>query len=141
MTIESAIYNELSTTAEITAVVSTRIYPQVAPESAAYPFITFLVVSEVPEHHMGGAAPLTRVMMQFDVWAETHAERVDIAEVLRNALDGFRGDMGTENLDIQSCFLENRSNFQESDTEGKAAPVFRTSMDFSIWHVLPVPTL
>lgn len=141
MTIESALYNELSTTAEVTAVVGTRIYPQIAPESVAYPFITYSVITDNPEHHMGGAAGLTHVTMQIDVWAETIAERVSISEVIRNDLDGRTGTMGAEALDIRSCFLINRANFIESDAEGKSAPVFRSSMDFSIWHASSLPTL
>ncbi len=141
MTIETALYSELSTTSEVTAVVSTRIFPQVAPLTVPYPFIVYSVINSIPEHHAGGASTLTNVSMQIDVWAETVAELLTIVEVLRNALDGFIGDMGTENLDIQSCFMETRRTFEEPDPHGKKAPVFRSDMDFSIWHVSSVPTL
>ena len=141
MTLETAIYSELSTTAEVIAVVGTRIYPQVAPLTVSYPFIVYSVINSIPEHHMGGASALTNVSMQLDVWAVTVAELLDIVEVLRNDLDGFRGDMGTENLDILSCFMETRRTFEEVDPLGKKAPVFRSDMDFSIWHVSSVPTL
>lgn len=141
MTIESAFYNYLSTKASVTAEVGSRIFPQIAPESALYPFLVYSVILDTPEHDMTGAVGLTFVNMQIDVWCETIAERVTIAEVLRNALDGFTGDMGTENLNIRSCFLSNRSNSQEPDSEGRATPIFRTSMDFNIWHVESVPTL
>ena len=141
MTIESALFSYLSTKAEVTAEVSTRIYPQPAPQEADYPFITLMVITDNPEHHMGGAAGLTNVGMQIDIWTETIPERVEISEVIRNVLDGFRGNMGTENLNIRSCFMQNRANFLESDTEGKASPVYRSSMDFSIWHVESLPTL
>lgn len=140
MTIESALYSYLSTKASVTAVVGIRIYPQVAPDSAAYPFITYNVTNEQHDHSMGGATGLANPSIQIDVWAETVANRVAIAEVVRNALDGFRGNMGTENLNIRNCFLQNRSNFNESDGEGKT-PIYRSSMDFSIWHVETVPTL
>ena len=141
MTIETALYSELSTTAEVTAVVSTRIFPQVAPLTVPYPFIVYSVINSIPEHHMGGASALTNVSLQLDVWAETVGELITIAEVLRNDLDGFRGDMGTENLDILSCFMDTRTTFEEPDPRGRKAPVFRSSLDFTIWHVSTVPTL
>ncbi len=141
MTIETALFSELSTTAEVIAVVGTRIYPQVAPATVAYPFIVYSVISSLPEHHAGGASDLTNVSLQIDVWAETVGELLTIVEVIRNDLDGFKGDMGTENLDIRSCFLETRRTFEEPDPRGRKAPVFRSDMDFSIWHVSSVPTL
>jgi hypothetical protein len=140
MTIESALYSHLSTKASITALVSTRIYPQVAPESATYPFITYTVLSESHDHSMGGATGLTNPTIQIDAWADTIANRVAVSEAIRNALDGFTGNMGTENLSIRNCFLQNRANFNENTTEGKT-PTWRSSMDFSIWHVESVPTL
>ncbi len=140
MTIESALYSYLSTKASITALVSTRIYPQVAPDSGDYPFITYNVISESHDHAMQGATGLANPSLQVDVWAETIADRVAVSESLRNALDGFTGNMGTENLSIRNCFLQNRANFNENDGEGKT-PAYRSSMDFSIWHVETVPTL
>ena len=141
MTIESALYSHLSTKASIIALVSDRIYPQIAPNGTAYPFITFTVINEDHDHAMSGATGLANVSMQIDVWTETIADRVAVSEALRNALDGFTGDMGTEDLNIRSCFLDNRAVFQETDTEGKGQPIYRASMDFSIWHVETVPTL
>ena len=141
MTIESALYSHLSNKASITALVSTRIYPQVAPDTASYPFIVYSVISEGHEHSMSGASGLASVTMQIDAWASTVASRVALSEAIRNALDGFRGDMGTENLSIRSCFLESRSNFFEPKTDGKETPDHRASLDFLIWHFESVPTL
>ena len=140
MTIESALYSYLSTKASITALVSTRIYPEVAPDSAAYPFITYNIFGESHDHAMQGATGLTNPTLQLDVWADTIADRVTISEAIRNALDGYTGNMGTENLSIRNCFLQNRANYTESDGEGKT-PAYRSSLDFSIWHVETVPTL
>ena len=141
MTIESALFSYLSTKASVFAAVGTRIFPEVAPERAAYPFITYTLVGDVPEHHMTSAAGLTNVTMQIDIWSETFALAVSVSEIIRNALDGFTGPLGTENLGIRTCHLENRITIPESDIEGGQNPVFRKSMDFLIWHVESVPTL
>ena len=141
MTIESALFSYLSTKASVIAVVGTKIFPEVAPESALYPFITYQVLGDTPEHHMTSAAGLTNVSMQIDVWADTFASSVTISEVIRNALDGFTGDMGSENLSIRTCHLENRLSLAEPDAESEHLPIFRKSMDFLIWHAETVPTL
>ncbi|MCP4230782.1 MAG: DUF3168 domain-containing protein, partial [bacterium] len=112
MGIETALYSYLSTKTVITDEVSTRIYATVAPSSVTYPFITFEIISEDPDHHMGGAAGLTNVLVQVDAWAFLVAERQAIGEAIRNAMDGFTGDLGTENLRIRNCFLRNRTTFE-----------------------------
>ena len=141
MTIETALYSHLSTQVGITAIVGTRIYATVPPSSPTFPFITFQVFSDVPEHHMDGAVGLTRVLMNIEVWAFVVAEQQAISEALRNELDGFRGAMGTEVLQVRNCFMENRNSFQEPDKQGKNLPVHRSSLDFSIWHEESLPTL
>ncbi len=141
MSIGSALFSYLSNKASITARVSTRIYPHPAPESATYPFITYSTTGEDHQHHMEGGSGLVDVSMQIDVWAETMANRVLTQEALRNALDGYTGGMGLESLNIRSCFLQDLTELHEPDTEGKGRPIYRASMDFSIWHVESVPTL
>jgi hypothetical protein len=141
MTIETALFSYLSTKPEITALVNTRIYATIAPSSVTFPFITFKILSEASEHDMGGAVGLTRVLVQLDAWAYEVSERQAIAEALRNVLDGFKDLMGTEQLDVRNCFMENRTTFEEPDKHGKNLPVHRSSIDFSIWHVESLPTL
>lgn len=141
MTIETAFFSYTSTKASIIALVGTRIYASVAPSAPTYPYITFQVISNNPEHYMQGASGITSVQLQVDAWAFLVSEQQAISEVLRNALDGFKGLMGTELLDIRKCFLENRNTFEEPDKQGKNLPVHRASLDFTIWHVESLPTL
>ena len=84
---------------------------------------------------------MTNVLVQIDAWAFLVAERQAIGEAIRNALDGFVGDLGAENLVIRNCFLRNRTTFEEPDKQGKNLPVHRSSLDFSIWHEQSLPTL
>ncbi len=141
MTVETALFNYLSNEAGMTALVNTRIYASTPPSSPVYPFVTFQVLNNQPAHHMGGAVGLTEVLMQIDAWAFLVSEQQSISEALRNLLDGFRGQMGTELLEVRKCFLETRNTFQEPDKQGKNLPVHRASLDFSIWHEESLPTL
>ncbi len=141
MTIESALFNYLSNESGMTTLVSTRIYASSPPSAPVYPFVTFQVLNNQPEHYMAGAVGLTEVLMQVDAWAFLVSEQQAISEALRNLLDGFRGAMGSELLAVRKCFLETRTTFQEPDKQGKNLPVHRASLDFSIWHVESLPTL
>lgn len=141
MTIETAMFSYLSGKPAITAIVTTRIYATSPPSNPTYPFITFQILNDEPRHHMLAASGITEVRLQIDAWAFLVSERRDISEELRKVLDGFRGLMGTELLDVRYCFLENRNTFQEPDKQGKNLPVHRASLDFAIWHVESLPTL
>jgi len=141
MTIETAFFSYVTSKAEITNLVSTRVFASVAPSSPTYPYITFTVISNQPEHYMGGSSGLTSVRLQVDAWARLVSEQQDISEALRNVLDGYGGLMGTENLDVRMCFMENRNTFEEPDKQGKNLPVHRASIDYLIWHKESLPTL
>lgn len=141
MTIETALFSYLSGRTEITDIVSTRIYATVAPSSTTYPYITFQILSNQPEHHMGGSSAITLVRVQLDAWATLVSQQQSISEALRDKLDGFRGAMGSESLQIRMCFLDNRNTFEEPDKKGENLPVHRASLDFSIWHEESAPTL
>ena len=140
MSIETAFYSYVTSKASITSLVSTRIYPLLAPDTPTYPLIVYTVFAEGHDHDMGGATGLADLTMQIDVWAKNIITRRTITEALRNELDGFQGDMGVELLNIRKCFLEDRTHFFEKDNEG-GGTFYRTSMDFSIWHVETLPTL
>lgn len=141
MTIERAIASYLRGKPSITGLVGDDIYPEVAPDKAPYPFITYTIISESHDHAMSGATGLAQVTVQLDVWTSTFADRVSVSEAIRNALDGFRGSMGAENLEVRNCFFSSRSTSTERELEGKGQPIHRATLDFSIWHVESVPTL
>ncbi len=139
MTIEKALFDYMSNHASIAGQVSDRIYPDVAPENTDYPLITFTVIAESHVHHMEGASGLVNPSIQIDVWATKVSDRAITSEAIRGAMDGFRGVM--DDIEIRNCFLIDKTNFIESPQQGEGKPVYRASIDFSIWHVEDVPQL
>ncbi len=139
MTIEKALFDYMSNHATITTQVSDRIYPEVAPEQTTYPFITFTINTEAHDHYMEGASGLANPNIQIDVWAGKVSDRAITTEAVRASMDGFRGLM--DDMEIRNCFLVDKTNFMEPSQEGEGKPIYRASMDFSIWHVESVPTL
>lgn len=141
MSIEKALFDYLSNKSEITAFVSDRVYPDIGPEDAAYPFITITVVNENHDHHLEGASGFVNPFVQIDAWCETIDDQLKLAKAIRNSLDGYTGSMGTDSLAIRNCILTNRQSLRDNNTYGEGRPIFRSSLDFSIWHNDTVPTL
>ena len=86
---ESYIYAVLAADAGVTALVSTRIYDQRAPESSAAtkPYLVGRVIADVPENDMDGASGTDYYRIQFDIVATTKASAKAVLTALRSALN------------------------------------------------------
>lgn len=88
-----ALYAKLSGTTAVTDLISTRVYPDVAPEGAIYPFVTFQQVSDgnLDARPLVGAATYFRTLQQIDIYARLRSEADAVANAIRGALDGATG--------------------------------------------------
>jgi hypothetical protein len=97
------------------------IYPDRLPQSHTLPAIVYYTISEVPEHHMTGASPLTMYRLQLDCYAATRVAADGLAEATRDAADGYRGTMGSEY--VQTCHLD--SSRSDADDPRDASDSYR----------------
>ena len=88
MTIETDLYTTLSGNAGVSALVGTRIYPNLVPESAANPCIDYSTVAETRVDTIAGVSDMRRSMMQISCHADTYAAAKGLAEAVFSALDG-----------------------------------------------------
>lgn len=86
MSIEAEIYTKLSSTSSITALVSTRIYPTLAPEGVTGDFITYHKVNANTERHLSGVSNLRSATFDFYSWSSTALGAVTIADAIHDAL-------------------------------------------------------
>ena len=143
MSLHTAFYYHLKTDDDLVALISTRIYVDVAPASVAgLDHVTYQVVSAGHEHHLTAAAGMVQKRVQVDVWATTSITRDSISEAIREALDGYRGDMGEEGstVSVRCCHLSNELDSYDSPQSKNEFGVFRHTMDFMVWHTESVPT-
>lgn len=77
--------------APVTALVGTnpvRVFPWgEAPEGTAYPYVTWGVISGVPDNQLSGSPCVDSINVQVDVWAKTAASAVAVATAVRNAIE------------------------------------------------------
>ena len=90
MSIESTLYTRLSTFAGLTALVSTRIYPLIAPQGVTYPAVTYQRISTMPrEVAMGSDPGIARARIQVTAWGDTYTSVKAIADQIRLALERY----------------------------------------------------
>ena len=86
-----AIYTILTEDAGVSAVVGSRVYPQVAAQGAAFPFVVYVLQDNTPSDTKSGVSTLDEVRYDIIVASENYAEASDLTEKIRTALDRYSG--------------------------------------------------
>lgn len=125
MTEGKAIYNLLRTDSDITNLVSSRIYPQIASQGADFPFIVYLLVDVDPSDTKSGVSTLDQSRYDIVVASKTYSEVSTITELVRNRLDRYSGTV--ESVVIDSI------QFQSVDADNDpATETYVTSSEYII---------
>ena len=139
MSFLSDLYEYTKNSSTITALVSTKIYPGLAPTSTALPYITYEISSRTPTRHMTGVSAFVEHSIQFDALGTTEAIVNDISNALRNVLDGFQDTMGS--TDIRYVRFENEvDNTSIESDAGNQVKIHRRTLDYVFGYVEAVPT-
>ena len=134
MQLGKAIYNILSNDATITDIVSTRIFPSVAPQTTQFPFIIYDITGVDPNDTKDGASTLDTNDVMISCYSETYSEASDLAQKIRVAMDRINeGTYGDET--IQSSQFQSYNDIFD-DTSGDAG-IYRKALDFEIRQINP----
>jgi len=86
-----AIYSILTSDNDVSAIVGTRVYPQIAAQGAAFPFVVYVLQDTSPSDTKSGVSTLDEVRYDIVVASETYAEVSDLTNKIRTALDRYTG--------------------------------------------------
>lgn len=127
---EAAIRNRLINTAAVTALISTRIYPVIAPATAALPFVTWRRIAVTRQQSLRGPVGTPTVNFALDIFAETYESARDIADQCRLSLDGWGGTF--ENTVVSNVSLDNESDGFAQLQGGDLPPVYTVQQLYGI---------
>ncbi len=133
MLIGLAIYNVLANNSNVTDIVSTRIYPNVAPQiSATFPFIVYTVTGVTPNDTKDGVSTLDVNDVLLMCYAGTYTEASKLANEVRTAMDRLT-EATYETIKVQSSQFEgyNDSFSANAGDEG----IYVKSLDFNIRQI------
>ncbi len=132
-----AIYNILANDSDVSALVSTRIFPNVAKNSTTFPFIIYDVESESPTQDKDGVSTLDEDFVMVSCYCKTYSEASDLARKIRTALDRKSGSYG--GIDIQSIRYDGYNDTFDDNTSDEG--VYRKALDFKIRIINTIPTV
>lgn len=124
----------LAANAGVSAIVSTRIYPHSAPQSATMPYIVYQRIDAVHEHHMRGASGMYHSRVQLDLYVSSYSGLIALRDVVRLALDGYVGDItvGSDIVRIKKCFLDNDQEIFYPPEDATQKGIFRAILDYIV---------
>jgi len=120
--------------AAVTALVGTRVYPVLAPATAAIPFVTYRRSGVQRQHALSGPIGTPTVLLTLDMYAETYEAVRDLADKTRLCLDGY-GTAETDSIVVKNVSLDNESDGFVQLAGGDTPPVYSVSQTYSvIWQ-------
>ena len=125
MSVEMAIRTRLVTHPGTSALITSRVFPQLMPQGTILPAVTYSVVSRTTEPTMGYAnSGMWATLIQIDCWAETYAGVKALADQVRAGLMDWHQESPEP---IWRVLHQSEEDSFESETS-----LFRVSMDFEI---------
>ena len=87
MSIESTLFAALDGDATLTALLESRIFPQVAPDNAAVPYITYQLIATEAHNVLNGAPGSERKLLQVNCISKSYSQAKDMAAACKGAIE------------------------------------------------------
>lgn len=123
-----AIYKILSTDVDVSTLVGTKIFPNVAKNSTQFPFIIYDVNGETPTNDKDGVSTLDTDSLMVSCYSKTYTEAADLALKIRTALDRVKGTFG--GVEIQSIQYVGYDGLFDDDSGDEG--IYRKALNFNI---------
>jgi hypothetical protein len=108
-----------------------RVYPVIAPASAALPFVTWRRQAVQREATLSGPSGIATVTLAVDIYATTYESVRDLADRCRQTLDGFNGSLGNW-ISVRNVSLLNESDGFVQLAGGDLPPVYSVTQTYTI---------
>jgi hypothetical protein len=118
----------------VSALIGTRVYPDLIPQDVTYPCANVVLVGGTEEATLAsGTCGLADSRVQINAWAVTRLGALELADAIREAIIGYKGTTGTT---VFGCIkLEGTfRSFYEDDVK-----VWQVQQDFIVTHEVNRP--
>lgn len=132
---EEALIAYLLADGPLSAAVSNRIHFVTRPQGSALPAVVMANVSGVRTYTLRSPANLTESRIQVDCWGLSFGATKMVGRRVIDAMHRLRGTH--QGIVFEAAFLDTERDSFDSGSNaqtGTAERVFRTSLDFIIWH-------
>lgn len=93
-----ALYYLLTNDAPISAIVSTRVFPEIADQEQTKPYVVYNIRSNDPSDVQGGPSALDTASVEVNCYAPTYAGAIELSDAVRTCLDRRSGTYSGVNV-------------------------------------------
>jgi len=129
--IEKALYYILENDVTTFGLVSTRVYPNRVPQSAAAPMIAYFQITGDRDHVLGSATGYVTARFQLNLWDDDYTGARTLANAVRNALDDYAGTVGT--VVIHRILIDSERDMSEFPSDTQLLFRYGKVLDFTVW--------
>lgn len=127
---EAALRSVLIRAPAVAILLGTRVYPILAPASAALPFVVTRRSGISREHTLAGPMGVPTVNVEFQTYAATYEEARQVADRVRSVLDGYGGTVN--NVEVKHVSLEQESDDFVQLAGGELPPVYQVTQTYIV---------
>jgi hypothetical protein len=128
---ERLLADQLKSDPAVAEIVGDRVYPVLAPASAAIPFITWRRQAVQREMTLSGPLGMPTVTLAVDMYAETYEAVRELADRCRATLNGFGGSLGNF-ISVRNVSLLNESDGFVQLAGGDLPPVYSVTQTYTV---------
>ena len=139
MTLATDLHGYLTRRVDLAALVDGRIFVSSVPAGVSMPYLVIQQISLDSDSNMAAASGLYTAGWQCDCYAESVATCDEMAETLRQCLDGYQTD-DFPTVTLEAITLEGDRMSASYDRQGELNYTQRRSIDITIWYQTSVPT-
>jgi hypothetical protein len=127
---ETVLRSALVASASVSELVGSRIYPILAPQTAALPFIVWRRSGISREHTLAGPMGVSTVSVEMQLLAATYEQARELADRCRLVLDGYGATLN--NTEVKHVSLEQESDDFVQLAGGDLPPVYQVTQTYNI---------
>lgn len=128
---ENVLRNAIISDASVTSLVGHRVYPHVAPSADLIPLIVWRRSTVSREQTLGLPMGVPRVTIEYQIFAATYYEARQIADAVRDVLDGYGGFF--DNTEVRQVSLESESDDIIALDGGETPSAYSVTQDYDVW--------
>jgi hypothetical protein len=128
---EAVLRSALVGDTSVTAIIGSRIYPVLAPASAALPFVTWRRSGIERGQTLSGPVGLPRVSVEYSIYGATYEQARSAADAMRVVLDGYGGT--ADNTTVRQTSLEDESDDFVTLAGADLPPVYQVTQRYDLW--------
>ena len=130
MSVETELVSQLTGDSTVSGLVSSRVYPLLAPQGATLPCVVYEMTAHETINSTSGAGSTRHAQVEVLCLDDSYGGTKTLADAVRDALNGWTV---SDSVTVSSCLLTSESDGFVQPNDDSEQPVYLITQEYSIW--------